>query len=200
MEDCNVNPEQPSASAYMSEFSYITKDQFDLILSSLNNKNYPFDPVPLNLLKLRPTAVNPVLHYIVSRSLTEASFPSDLKHATITPIIKNTDLDPEILKNYRPISNTPYLAKVLEKAAFYQINDHLIINELLYPYQSGYKQNHSGETAIIGIVNDMQEIIFKDQLAAVLMLDLSAAFDTVDHDRLLFKLENGFNIGGKVLQ
>ena len=138
VEDCNVNPEQPSASAYMSEFNYITEDQFNLILSSLN-KNYPFDPVPLNLFKLCPTAFNPVLHYIVSRSLTEASFPSDLKHATITPIIKNTNLDPEILKNYQPISNTPYLAKVLEKAAFYQINDHLINNELICTYQSGYK-------------------------------------------------------------
>ena len=109
---------------YMSEFSYINEDQFNLILSSLN-KNYSFNLVPLNLLKLCPTPINPILHYIVSRSLTEASFPSDLKHATITPIIKNTNLDPEILKNYRPISNTPYLAKVLEKAAFYQTNDHL---------------------------------------------------------------------------
>ena len=69
VEDCNVNPEQPSASAYMSEFSYITEDQFNQILFSLNNKNYSFDPVPLNLLKLCPIAINPVLHYIVSRSL-----------------------------------------------------------------------------------------------------------------------------------
>ena len=104
------------------------------------------------------------------------------------------------MKNYQPISNTPYLAKVLEKAAFYQINDYLINNELLCPYQSGYKQNHSCETAVIGTVNDIQEIIFKDTLAAVLMLDLSAAFDTADHDRLLFELENGFNISKKVLQ
>ena len=136
----------------------------------------------------------------MSRSLTEASFPSDLKHATITPIIKNANLDPEILKNYRPLSNTPYLAKVLEKAASYQINDRLINNELLCPYQSSYKQNHSCETAIIVIVNDIQEIIFKHKLAAVLVLDLSAAFDTVDHVHLLFKPENGFNISGKVLQ
>ena len=122
----------------MSEFSYITEDRFNLILSCLNNKNYMFDSVPLNLLQLWPSAINPVLNYIVSRSLAEASFPSGLKHATITPIIKNTNLDPEILKNYRPISNTLYLAKVLEKVAFYLINDHLINNELFSPYQSGY--------------------------------------------------------------
>ena len=77
---------------------------------------------------------------------------------------------------------------------------YIINNELLCPYQSGYKQNHSRETAIIGIVNDIQERIFKDKLVAVLMLDLSAAFHTVDYDCLLFKLESGFNISGKVLQ
>ena len=92
-----------------------------------------------------------------SRSLTEASFTSGLKHATITPIIRNTNLDPKILQTYRLISNTPYLAKVLEKTAFYQINDHLISNELLCPYQSGFKQNHSCEPAIIEIVNDIQQ-------------------------------------------
>ena len=60
VEDCNVNPEHPSASAYMSEFSYIIEEQFNLILSSLNNKYFPFDPVPLNLLNLCPTAVFPL--------------------------------------------------------------------------------------------------------------------------------------------
>ena len=126
----------------------------------------------MNLLKLCPTAINPVLHYIVSRSLTEASFPSDLKHATIT----NTNLDPEQLKNYRPISNTPYLAKVLERAAFYQINDHLINNELLCPYHSGYKQNHLCESVIIGIVNDIQEIIFKRQIGSCTYVGLVCSF------------------------
>jgi len=61
-------------------------------------------------------------------------------------------------------------------------------NHLYCPNQSGYKQNHSCETALIGIVYDIQETIFKNNLAAVLMLDLSAAFNTVDHHRLLFKL------------
>jgi len=100
---------------------------------------------------------------------------------------------------YWSINNTPYLAKVLEKTAFYQINDHLINNHLYCTNQSGYKQNHSCETALIRIVNNIQETIFNNNLAVVLMLDLSAAFDTVDHQRLLFKLQENLNITGKDL-
>ena len=118
---------------YMSEFYSITGEDLNYILSKLNNKNYMFDPAPLSVLKPCSSIINPVLRLIVTRSFAESTFPNQLKHATITPIIKNTNLDPDNFKNYRPISNTPYLAKVLEKAAFYQINDHLINNGLYCP-------------------------------------------------------------------
>jgi len=159
-----------------------------------------FDSALVSILQSCHDIIFPVLHYIRSRSLDEAIFPNEPKHATIIPIIKNIKLDPEELKSYRPISNTPYLAKVLEKTAFYQINEHLLNNHLYCPNQSGYKQNHSCETALIGIVNDIQKTIFKNSLAAVLMLDLFAAFDTVGYHRLLFKLQEIFNITGKVLK
>ena len=92
-----------------------------------------------------------------------------------------------------------YLAKVLEKAAYFQINNHLMNNQLYSSNQSGYKQYHSCETALTGIVNDIQETIYRNNLVAILMLDLSAAFDTVDHCRLIRKLRDDFNITGKVL-
>ena len=91
----------------------------------------------------------------------------------ITPIIKKLSFDSEIIKNYRPLSNTPFLAKVLEKAAFQQLYDNLNSNCLLSSYQSGYKQNHSCETALFAIVNDLLVMIHNDNLAAVTMLDLS---------------------------
>ena len=80
------------------------------------------------------------------------------------------------------------MAKVLEKAAFQQFYEYLNSNCLLSLNQSDYKQNHSCETALFAVVNDLQVVIHNDNLAAVVMLDLSAAFDTVDHQRLLFKL------------
>ena len=70
--------------------------------------------------------VFPVVQSIINKSFEEACFPDQLKHAVITPIIKNYALDSEIIKNYQPISNTPFLAKVLEKAAFQQIYDSIL--------------------------------------------------------------------------
>ena len=137
---------------------------------------------------------------IVNKSFEKACFPDQLKHAIITPIIKNYALDSEIIKNYRLISNTPFLAKVLEKAAFQQLYDYLNSNCLLSPNQSGYKQNHSCETALFAIINDLQVVIHNDTLVAVVMLNLSATFDTVDHQRLLFKLKHYFGINGNVLK
>ena len=121
----------------MSEFNSITGEDLNYILSKLNNTNYMFDPVLLSVLKPCSSIINPVLRLIVTRSFAESSFPNQLKHATTTPIIKNTNLDPDNFKNYRPINNTPYL--VLQKAAFYQINDHLINNGLYCPrhYRTG---------------------------------------------------------------
>ena len=80
------------------------------------------------------------------------------------------------------------MAKVLEKAAFQQFYEYLNSNCLLSLNQSDYKQNHFCETALFAVVNDLQVVIHNDNLAAVVMLDLSAAFDTVDYQRLLFKL------------
>ena len=124
-----------------------------------------------------------------------------MKHAVIIPIIKNYALDSKIIKNYRPISNTSFLAKVLETAAFQQLHDYFNSNCLLSLNQSGYKQNHSCETALFAIVNnDLQVVIHNGNLAAVVMLDLSAAFETVDHQRLLFKLKHYFGINDNVFK
>ena len=117
---------------------------------------------------------------VINKSFKEAKVPHQLKRANVSPIIKNKDLDPDNLKNYRPISNIPFIAKVLEKAVFYQVNEHLQKHGLYSLNQSGYRENHSCETTLLKIVDDMQKTIHIDNLSAVLMLDLSAAFDTVN--------------------
>ena len=118
--------------------------------------------------------------------------PHQFKKANVSPIIKNKDLDPENLKNYCPISNIPFVAKVLEKAVFYKVNEHLQKHGLYSLNQSGYTENHSYKTTLLKIVEDMQKTIHIDKLSKVLMLDLSAAFDTGDHECLLFKLKTFF--------
>ena len=93
-----------------------------------------------------------------------------------------------------------FISKVLEKAAFKQISKHVQKNDLLSANQSGYKQYHSCEKALLEVVNNIQQFIQNDNFTAVRMLDLSAAFDTVDHNCLLYKLKNNFGITGNALQ
>ena len=109
---------------------------------------------------------------IINKSFKEAEVPHQLKKANVSPIIKNKNVDPENLKNYRPISNIPFAAKVLEKAVFYQVNEHLRKHGLFSLNQSGYKENHSCETTFLKIVDDMQKTIYIDNLSAVLMLTI----------------------------
>ena len=89
---------------------------------------------------------------------------------------------------------------LLEKAFFYQVNEHLQKHGLYSLNQCGYRENHSCETTLLKIVDDMQKTIHIDNLSKVLMLDLSAAFDTVDHECLLFKLKTLFKIAGNALK
>ena len=114
--------------------------------------------------------------------MKKPKFLCHLKQATMTLIIKNSDLDPENIKNYRPISNTAFLLKVLKKAAFSQISSHVHKNGLYNINQSGYKQNYSCEAALLYIINNIQQSIHNDIFTAALLLDLSAAFDTIDHN------------------
>ena len=93
-----------------------------------------------------------------------------------------------------------FLSKVLEKAAFNQISKQVQKNDLLSSNQSGYKQYHSCETALLEVVNNIQQFFQNDNLTAVLMLYLSAAFVTVDHNILLYKLKNNFETIGNALQ
>ena len=137
---------------------------------------------------------------IIQKSFTQAEFPMNLKHATIRPLLKDTDEDPELLNNYRPISNTPFLDKLLEKVALTQLNVHIEDNDLHSTYQSGYKKNHSCETALLKMTNDTMTSIENNNMVSLVLLDLSAAFDTIDHDILVNRLNMDFGISGNVLK
>ena len=160
----------------------------------MNNKTNPRDPIPTWLVKECVDELSPVIMMIIEKSLNQAEFPMNLKHATIRPLIKDTDVDPELLNNYRPISNTPFLAKLLEKVALSQLNVHIEDNDLHSTYQSGYKKFHSCETALLKMTNDMITSIENNNMVSLVLLDLSAAFDTVDHDILINRLHVDFGL------
>ena len=125
--------------------------------------------------------------------------PPSLKQAFVCPLLKKSTLDKEILKNYRPVSNLPVLSKVLEKVIAQRLNVHLSDNSMREVIQSAYVEHHSTETALLKVKNDLCRSVDEHGAALLVMLDLSAAFDTIDHDILLQRLEGRFRITGQAL-
>lgn len=125
--------------------------------------------------------------------------PDPLKQAIVKPLIKKSTLDKENLKNYRPVSNLPYIGKIIEKVAVNQIEQHLSSNNLHEPLQSAYQANHSTETALLKVTDDILQALDKRQCVYLVLLDLSAAFDTIDHDVFLDRLKQDYGVTGKVL-
>ena len=111
-------------------------------------------------------------------------FPTPCKSSIIFPLIKKQGLDPEIMKNYRPVANLSFISKIIEKAIASQIHDHLINNDIVDNFQSAYKACHSCETALLRVYNDIVTIIGRGNGAILVFLYLSLSFDTIDNDYL----------------
>uniref|UniRef100_A0A4W3IWQ4 Reverse transcriptase domain-containing protein n=1 Tax=Callorhinchus milii TaxID=7868 RepID=A0A4W3IWQ4_CALMI len=123
----------------------------------------------------------PLLSDVINLSLSTGSDPTPLKTAVITPIPKKPSLDLSLLSSYRPISNLPFLSKVLEQVVASQLCSFLSRHSLFEPLQSGFHAAHSMETALVKVTNDILNICDQDSLCLLVLLDLSAVFDTVDH-------------------
>ena len=141
----------------------------------------------------------PCITAVFNNSLVSGVFPSVYKSALVKPLLKKMSLDPDDLKNYRPVSNLSFLSKVLERIVPSQLNEHLNHNNLLSPLQSAYRPNHSTETALLRIVNDLLTAMDNNKICILTLLDLSAAFDTIDHQILLTRLQHSFGISGPAL-
>ena len=110
------------------------------------------DPIPVWLLKESVYKLIPIIHYIVSQSLKYGYFPSALKHAIVTPVIKNQTGDVESLSNCRLINNVTSISKLLEKCVQLQFQKYIENENLHSPYQSGYRAKHSYETANMEVI------------------------------------------------
>ena len=151
-------------------------------------------PIPTPLLVSHLKDVIEPVTLIINDSLRSGIVPQCFKHAAVTPLLKKPTLCPEELNNYRPLSNLPFISKILEKVVFSQIFPHLEINDLLEFFQSAYRPFHSTETALIKIFNDLLCAADAGKVSVLTMLDLSAAFDTFDHSILLERLKTTFGL------
>ena len=127
---------------------------------------------------LKTTLAVPITR-LINMSLATGEIPDSFKTALITPVLKNESLDSTEKKNYRPISNLPFVSKVAEKVAAARLNSHLEEGKLLESQQSAYKKFHSVETALLKVHNDIMCAVDSKRAAMLVLLDLSSAFDTM---------------------
>ena len=179
----------------LSEFSPTNIEELADIIKSCEIKSSSIDPLPAGLFKENLDVLLPVLTDIVNASLLTGSIDG-AKLAHVTPLIKGHGLDSSNLKNYRPISNLSFVGKLIERVVLLRLNEHLENNNLHIPLQSGYKKMYSTETLLVRVVNDLLIASSESKATVVLMLDLSAAFDTVDHSKLLQILKHELGITG----
>lgn len=122
----------------------------------------------------------------------------DPKCALVFPLLKKLGLE-LLLKNHRPVSNLQYISKLTEKAVFEQTHSHMTINPLYPELQSSYRQPHSTETALLKVKNDVSLNMNSQQVTLMVLLDLNAAFDTVNHYILLGRLDKDIGMRGVTL-
>ena len=162
-------------------------------------KSCDLDPIPTRLLKSCIDPLLPPVTKLINLLLSSGTFPPAFKFAHVTPLLKKPSLGKEDFKNYRPVSNLSFISKLIEKVAASQIGSFLESSNKSNNFQSAYKQLHSTETALLKIHNDILTAMDSGKVTALTLLDLSAAFDTIDHSILLQRLEMWYGCGGVVI-
>lgn len=197
-EDLSGQEDGRSHEESLDDFAEISQEQLSGLINKSSSASCNLDPMPTSLIKSLLPTILPIIQSIVNKSLTEHKMPATLKEALVKPLIKKTSLDKEDLKNYRPVSNLPFIGKVIEKAAIQQMNEHITTNNLYEPLQSAYTSNHSTETALLKVSDDILSALDNGKCVFMVLLDLSAAFDTIDHSVFLARMKEDYAMSGGV--
>jgi exonuclease III len=183
----------------LTEFSPTTQKEIHDIIINSPSKSCQLDPFPTHFLKQCLPKLLPIITNIINKSIMESKVPMQFKKAVIKPLIKKPNLDKEVLKNYRPVSNLSFLSKVLERVVAKRLEQHIDNHELHDALQSAYRVCHSTETAMLRVHHDIVSALDQKCSSVLILLDLSAAFDIIDHDILYRRLEHSFGISGNAL-
>ena len=184
-----------SGNSPLASFHPTTEEEIRSIIKTYGVNCSPEDPIPIMLLKNNIDFFLPIWMDLVNLSLSQGSMEC-LKNAILNPLIKELDqlIDKDILKNYRPVSNLLFLSKLIERVVAIRLDNHMIINNLHSEEQYGYKKGHSTEMLLVKMVNDLLLACDNKMPTVLMLLDLSAAFDTVDQPKLLNILQSEIGI------
>ena len=183
-----------------SSFQVVTDTEVLKFIKESPSKTCSLDPCPTHIVKQCIDILLPSLTKLVNLSLKNGIFPNPFKQAIVTPLLKKSTLSKEDFKSYRPVSSLSFLSKLVERIMAAQIRSHMDSPDLGNTFQSAYKLGHSTETALLCIKNEIHLSLSKGMPTALVLLDLSAAFDTIDHDTLLSCLSSRFGFAGSALK
>ncbi len=189
--------QQSQKEVTMSVFKTIDRKILEEIVQHLKSSTCYLDTLPTSFFKSVLNCLEADLLEVVNTSLLSGTFPNSLKTAVVKPLLKKRNLDNTMLSNYRPISNLPFIGKIIEKVVFNQLNNYLNSNGFLDNFQSGFRVHHSTETALIKIISDIRFNSDSGKISVLVLLDLMALFHCmVRHGTVRYgSLLGGFPLG-----
>ena len=183
----------------LSTFTPVTVNELKVLLKGKTIKAAYTDFLPRSIMKKVFDTLLPYICDLINLSLSTGSMEG-VKEATIVPLLKKSGLDPEILKNYRPVSDIVLISKLIETVVLDRFKTHVSAHNLQCNLQHGYKPFHSTETLVLKVVDDILVGFDSNSGTVLILIDLSAAFDTVDIEKLLYILEQELGITGIALK
>ena len=180
----------------LSHFRPVAEKKVHELLMSSPCKSCELDLFPTWLPKKCALLAVPLPTYLINAPLSEGYVDSSIKTAHVQPLLKKFGLDANILKNYRPVSNLPFASKLLKRVVVARLSEHMDTHKLHESFQSAYKPNHSVESALIRVHSDILQAMDRQRIVVLILLDLSAAFDTIDHRVLLHRLSHDLHGDG----
>ena len=187
-----------ASSPYSMFRSPTTKFEVEDVISNLDStKSIGPNSIPIKLLKVLKPYISQYLEKLVNQSFLEGHFPSKSRSAKVIALFKKGNS--ELASNYRPISLLPLFSKVFERIMYNKLYTFLTSNNIIYPLQFGFQKDRAIDHALIGMTEMIRLTLDNKRFGCGIFIDLQKAFDTVNHNIQIAKLEH-YGVRGNVLQ